>query len=228
MPIALILCVGRLTTRLGRVGGLIWGMPTRAMSRLGRRFPSKARPPSRRVPATCEGAATSASAAWLMVEATDSMNEPISGALDRLTTGGGRAIMVLQAQARAVWLRAMVLRRRWLSRVTPDRGVARATNEPVSGALVKLTSESRKVILALAGTRSRTGAAGAAARADRAQEIVRRAARMSAVKSSPAFSSSAWWPSCSAMEGSAVARFRCKASFPPSKRRSTASFPTFA
>ena len=79
------------------------------------------------------------------------MNEPISGALDRLTTGGGRAIMVLQAQARAVWLRAMVLRRRWLSRVTPDRGVAGATNEPVSGALVKLTSESRKVILALPG-----------------------------------------------------------------------------
>ena len=80
------------------------------------------------------------------------MNEPISGALDRLTTGGGRAIMVLQAQARALWLRAMVLRRRWLLRVTPDRdGVAGATNEPVSGALVKLTSESRKVILALPG-----------------------------------------------------------------------------
>ena len=79
------------------------------------------------------------------------MNEPISGALDRLTTEGGRAIMVLQAQARAVWLRAMVLKRRWLSHVTPDRGVARATNEPVSGALVKLTSESRKVILALPG-----------------------------------------------------------------------------
>ena len=43
-------------------------------------------------------------------------------------------------------------RRRWLLRVTPDRdGVAGATNEPVSGALVKLTSESRKVILALPG-----------------------------------------------------------------------------
>ncbi|MGA7544304.1 MAG: hypothetical protein WBW08_00520, partial [Methyloceanibacter sp.] len=80
------------------------------------------------------------------------MNEPISGALDRLTTGGGRAIMVLQAQARALWLRAMVLRRRWLLRVTPDRdGVAGAPNEPVSGALVKLTSESRRVILALPG-----------------------------------------------------------------------------
>ena len=79
------------------------------------------------------------------------MSEPISGAFDRLTTGGGRAIMLLQAQARAVWLWAMVLRRRWLLRVTPDRGVARATNEPVSGALVKLTNESRKVILALPG-----------------------------------------------------------------------------
>src|SRR6185312_11156638 len=58
--------------------------------------------------------------------------------------------MVLQVQARALWLRAMVLRRRWLLRVTPARdGTAGATNQP--GALVKLTSESRKVILALPG-----------------------------------------------------------------------------
>ncbi len=80
------------------------------------------------------------------------MNEPISGALDRLTTGGGRAIVVLQAQARTLWLRALVLARRWLPRAIPGRGGAGgATSEPVSGALVKLTNESRKVILALPG-----------------------------------------------------------------------------
>ncbi len=100
------------------------------------------------------------------------MNEPISGASRQADHRRWQGDHVLQAQARAVWLRAMVLRRRWLSRVTPDRGVARATNEPVSGALVKLTNESRKVILALAGARSRAGEAGAAAGADRAQEIV--------------------------------------------------------
>ncbi len=78
------------------------------------------------------------------------MNEPISGALDRLTTGGGKAVVVLRAQAQALLLRTLARLRQWL-RVTRDRDAAVAMNQPGSGVLVRLTSESRKVILALPG-----------------------------------------------------------------------------
>ncbi len=77
------------------------------------------------------------------------MNEPISGALVKLTTEGGRAIQVLRAQARALALRALARGRLWV-RASPDRRGARGeTNEPISGALVKLTTEGGKAILAL-------------------------------------------------------------------------------
>ncbi|MGA7455841.1 MAG: hypothetical protein WBW51_00735, partial [Methyloceanibacter sp.] len=75
------------------------------------------------------------------------MNEPISGALDRLTTEGGRVALVL----RALMLRALVQARR-LMRAKPDPDSrSERSDPPVSGALVKLTSEGRKVILALPG-----------------------------------------------------------------------------
>jgi AsmA-like protein/uncharacterized protein DUF3971 len=79
------------------------------------------------------------------------MNEPISGTLDRLTTEGGRAVEAFRAQARALLLRVSAIARRW-SPASPDgAGASVGVNEPISGALVKLTSEGRKVILALPG-----------------------------------------------------------------------------
>lgn len=85
------------------------------------------------------------------------MNEPISGALVRLTTESGRAIQifraqarVFRAQARALALRTLAQGRRWL-RARADRVGGGETNEPISGALVKLTNEGRKAILALPG-----------------------------------------------------------------------------
>ena len=79
------------------------------------------------------------------------MNEPISGALDRLTTKGGRVIVVLRAQARNLMLRILAPARPWM-RAAPVREPAEgAAAQPVSGALVKLTNEGRKVILALPG-----------------------------------------------------------------------------
>jgi len=77
------------------------------------------------------------------------MNEPISGALDRLTTEGGRAILMLRAQVRALMLRALVQVRRWTRVISNPNGSNDRANEPISGALVKLTAESSKVILAL-------------------------------------------------------------------------------
>ena len=75
------------------------------------------------------------------------MNEPISGALDRLTTEGGRVAFLL----RALMIRALVQARR-LMRAKPDPdSPGERRDQPVSGALVKLTSEGRKVILALPG-----------------------------------------------------------------------------
>jgi len=77
------------------------------------------------------------------------MNEPISGALDRLTTEGGRMVVVLRAQAQALiesaWAR---VRRLMLASPDPDPVVERR-DEPISGALVKLTNEGRRAILAL-------------------------------------------------------------------------------
>jgi AsmA-like C-terminal region/Protein of unknown function len=79
------------------------------------------------------------------------MNEPISGAFVRLTTEGGRAILVLHAQARALASRALAQGRLWV-RASPDRRGARGeTNEPISGAIVKLTTEGGRAILALPG-----------------------------------------------------------------------------
>ncbi|HEX2447543.1 MAG TPA: AsmA-like C-terminal domain-containing protein [Methyloceanibacter sp.] len=79
------------------------------------------------------------------------MNEPISGTLDRLTTQGGRVLLVLRAQARILIARVAEEARRWTrARRDPD-GDSVATNEPIGGALVKLTNEGRKVILALPG-----------------------------------------------------------------------------
>lgn len=79
------------------------------------------------------------------------MNEPISGALVRLTTEGGRAILVLHAQARALALRALAQGRLWV-RASPDRrGAHGETDEPISGAIVKLTAEGGRAILALPG-----------------------------------------------------------------------------
>ncbi|MGH6802637.1 MAG: AsmA-like C-terminal domain-containing protein [Methyloceanibacter sp.] len=76
------------------------------------------------------------------------MNEPISGALVRLTTESGRAILVFHEQARALALRALAQGRRWV-RARADHGGGGETNEPISGALVKLTAEGGKAILAL-------------------------------------------------------------------------------
>ena len=78
------------------------------------------------------------------------MNEPISGALVRLTTESGRAILVLHAQARALALRALAQARRWV-RARADHGGGGETNEPISGAIVKLTTEGGRAILALPG-----------------------------------------------------------------------------
>lgn len=85
------------------------------------------------------------------------MNEPMPGALARLTTESGRAIQLLQTQmkslalrAKAVALRARVEARRWIrARADLEQGVQPST--PISGALVKLTTEGSRVILALPG-----------------------------------------------------------------------------
>jgi AsmA-like protein/uncharacterized protein DUF3971 len=77
------------------------------------------------------------------------MNEPISGAFVRLTTEGGQAILLLRAQVRTLAIRALEQARRWgAARIDRDRAADEAA-EPVSGALVKLTAEGGKVILAL-------------------------------------------------------------------------------
>jgi AsmA-like protein/uncharacterized protein DUF3971 len=77
------------------------------------------------------------------------MNEPISGALDRLTAEGGRAVLLLRAQVRTLAIRALAQVRRWRA-IWSHRGpAAEAATKPVSNALVKLTAEGGKVILAL-------------------------------------------------------------------------------
>ena len=77
------------------------------------------------------------------------MNEPISGALIRLTTEGGRVIQLLRAQARILMTGTLAQRSRLAhARIGRGRGSDK-TNKPISGALVKLTAESSKVILAL-------------------------------------------------------------------------------
>ena len=79
------------------------------------------------------------------------MNEPISGALLKLTTEGGKAILVFREQLRALMRRASAQIRRWM-RATPHReGAGEGASQPISGALVKLTNEGRRAILALPG-----------------------------------------------------------------------------
>ena len=75
------------------------------------------------------------------------MNEPISGALDRLTAEGGRVAFLL----RALMTRALVQARRLMRAKPEPDSPGERPDQPVSGALVKLTSEGRKVILALPG-----------------------------------------------------------------------------
>ena len=77
------------------------------------------------------------------------MNEPISGALDRLTTEGGRVILPASRLKDDVALGASAADGCAQSPIPIARGERR--DQPVSGALVKLTSEGRKVILALPG-----------------------------------------------------------------------------
>src|SRR3972149_5057981 len=79
------------------------------------------------------------------------MNEPISGTLVRLTTEGGRGILGLHAQARALALRALARGRLWVRAGLERRGAGGETNEPISGAIVKLTTEGGRAILALPG-----------------------------------------------------------------------------
>src|SRR5688572_19058054 len=79
------------------------------------------------------------------------MNEPMPGALVRLTTEGGRTIQVLRARTRTWALRAWAQGRRWL-RARADRSeTGGQPSAPLSRALVKLTADSSKVILALPG-----------------------------------------------------------------------------
>jgi AsmA-like C-terminal region/Protein of unknown function len=79
------------------------------------------------------------------------MNEPTSGALSKLTAEGGRAIVVLRAQIGALTVPILARWRQWQRLVwTRYRGAATG-KESISGALVKLTAEGSKVILALPG-----------------------------------------------------------------------------
>ena len=77
------------------------------------------------------------------------MNEPISGALDRLTAEGGRAVLLLRVQVRTLAIRALAQARRWGAIWSHSGAPAEEATKPVSNALVKLTAEGGKVILAL-------------------------------------------------------------------------------
>src|SRR5262245_37009681 len=76
------------------------------------------------------------------------MNEPISGTLGRLTTECGKAVRFLHEHAQSLARRVLVQARRLLL-ARADPSPSEATTAPIAGALVKLTSESSKVILAI-------------------------------------------------------------------------------
>jgi hypothetical protein len=76
------------------------------------------------------------------------MNEPFSGALGRLTTEGGKALRFFRGQAQSLASRLLAQARAVL-RARADPNPNEAAAAPIAGALVKLTSESSKVILAL-------------------------------------------------------------------------------
>ena len=78
------------------------------------------------------------------------MSEPIAGTLAKLTTDCGRAAQSFRAHASAVTIRAWARGRRWLRVRLLDRFAGKdASAEPISTALVKLTSEGGKALLAL-------------------------------------------------------------------------------
>src|SRR6185312_13379106 len=77
------------------------------------------------------------------------MNEPTSGALVRLTTEGGRIIQLLRAQARLLMRGPLAQRLRWAQARIGRSGATQQVNKPITGALVKFSAESSKVILAL-------------------------------------------------------------------------------
>lgn len=80
--------------------------------------------------------------------AIDGMNEPISGALGRLTTQCGQTILILRTEFQSLVQRALARWRLWFHPES-QRATAATTPTPVSHALVKFTAESSKVILAL-------------------------------------------------------------------------------
>ncbi|MGD9502029.1 MAG: AsmA-like C-terminal domain-containing protein [Methyloceanibacter sp.] len=77
------------------------------------------------------------------------MSEAIVGALAKLTTESGRAIQSLRAWARAVSLRMRTEGPAWWRAGMERLGARKIADQPISNALVKLTAESSKVILAL-------------------------------------------------------------------------------
>ncbi len=78
------------------------------------------------------------------------MSEPIAGALARLTTESGRAIQALRATVGASVRRVLAQGQGWLRGVVDGGGgTANQQVAQVSNALVKLTTEGSKVILAL-------------------------------------------------------------------------------
>ncbi|MFO7477183.1 MAG: AsmA-like C-terminal domain-containing protein [Methyloceanibacter sp.] len=79
------------------------------------------------------------------------MNEPVPGALAKLTTQGGRAIRSLHAKATALLSRALAPARRWIEARAGRGERSEAQSAPISGALVKLTTEGGRAILALPG-----------------------------------------------------------------------------
>jgi hypothetical protein len=78
------------------------------------------------------------------------MNEPISGALGKLTAKGGELLRFLREQAQSL-ADQILARARSVLKARADPNPSPETTPPIAGALVKLTSESRKVILALPG-----------------------------------------------------------------------------
>ena len=85
----------------------------------------------------------------MVVAGPDGMSEPTAGALAKLTTDCGRAILVLRAQARALATRAVAQARSWARARIDGGGGSGAANQAISTSLVKLTAEGGKVILAL-------------------------------------------------------------------------------
>src|SRR5262245_22585613 len=77
------------------------------------------------------------------------MSQAIAGALSKLTTESGRAIQVLRAWMRAVTFRVRSNGQAWWRAGMDRLGARNMADQPISTALVKLTAESSKVILAL-------------------------------------------------------------------------------